>query len=1718
MKIAFSRKALLFVVLLFGSIGAFAQTKGLIYQASTSATIRAVLDPNGDGYTSKTNTGFSGTNDYGSTHSELSLVSLPVLSGETSGDVVTGGTGGHTDLCSNSGTQSVAVAVTTVNGVQYLVARFRIGRASTASKGYSLLIDSDATFGTFLTSNNPGYDREVILETGNPGSVKIYSHTASGTTTLATYSAAEYSQRSAAATTNDSDADYFYDFCVPLSAVNASGFIRITAATITSAQSGIGGTVSDFNGINDAAYSNPFQAMKDIIYSFPSTVRFTDIVDGYTFPALVSTPPVITSTVSTISTTISGTSTEANGTSVQVFKNGSALGSAVSVSANAWTLNSGVSGLVAGDIITAKATATGKGQSSASNSVEVTSQTCFTPAPVVTDPRPGGGGQNLTGTWRYADGSFPAAGTVLLKLYQQTADNTFLLISTTAQYVAADGTFTFNTGLTNTDYNNYSLVLTATVSSCESTKSNVSKKTNGSVNTIGAVSATPTMVTSQIIASTSIARSVQVTNTDANAANLLLYINGNQVAITASTVASGSTHTFNYTGFIEGDIVTARAQVPSSTTSYWLSAPSSSVTVTADASTSSTPVITGSYFSGSGKTVSGYCNENAGTTIYLYKAGSTLLGTTTVNAYGGWSITGLTLAASDVLTAKADATGKLLSAASTGVTVSTSAPSAPTITTASIIVGVTSSVAGTGGSGTVVLYAGGEEIGSVASAGAWSISPAAAAMYKGARITARNRDANGLTSAESNAVTVSGINSFSVTATGGGNIGTQTAGTAFNVAITALDAGPVTFTTYTSSNTIFSASTISSGSTTSNFTAGVLASHSITLTTAGTYTLQTLNASDPTVVGTSNSFTVNPAAANKLRVNTQPSVQNNVNSSFGTQPIVHITDTYNNLRSADGGSDVTATILSGTSGAVLSGTTTRSVTAGVATFDDLKIDKPGEYILRFTSSAGLTQVDSDPIYVGRVWRGSNSNDYNTSGNWSNSTIPSTDDDIAFAQTPTNDLYLDADRVITNYYNYSTNTKKLIVNGKKLTIKGSINHGTNSIDASLTNSEVEFGGSSAQAIAANTFVSNSAYKIKINNSAGVALNGALAITGELAPSAGVFATNNNLTLKSTSVTNTAVVSAGSTSGGYITGEVTVERFIPARRAYRLITSPVTTSGSSLKPYIRDNWQEGTNNTAAGIVNNQNPNPGYGTHISGVPGSAAGFDVTASTNNSLFIWNAGTQGWNAVANTNATTITAGSTYRLMIRGDRSIDYSTNTPTPTNTILRTTGTLAQGNQNAVSLSSTLNAWNLIGNPYQSQVDMSTVTKSNLKTFYYVWDPQRGTRGAWVTFDFTTGTSDNGSAVNKYAQPGQSFFMQTLAAGAASITFNESHKDNSSAFTAVHRTGSSFTKLFVSLNYTDTLAVNGRSADGFMVAFDPSFSNSNTDDIPKLSNMDENFSIQRSGELLAHEKRVMPVVNDSIQIYINQYTSQQYTIRLQWENPVAGAVAAFLVDTYTNVEYPISASGHTDVNFTINTSVAATTNPKRFVIVFKNTGPLPVSGIEIAAVKGNNSVQVKWTALNEQKIKQYEVEESADGVSFTKGATVAALNNTAVAQYQWLDQLVQQGANYYRVKAIGEDGQYRYTAVVKVQMNGSAAQAVVSPNPATNHQLQLQLNDFTQGKLQLTVTDALGRSYLSQAIQHNGNSSSHLLKLPQQMTAGVYFIRIAAANLVETISFQVK
>ena len=1599
------------------------QTPGLIYKPASTALGRSVLDPNSDGFSSLTTSGFSGT-DYG-LNSELKMIPLPAVSGEPVDDLSTGSNGGHTDIASigNNSNQSCYVMYKNVNGTNYLILRFRIGGASTAPKGYSFLMDTDGVFGTVGTNGNPGFDKEVVLQTGSGGVVAVYTHTNTTTTAGLTFPVDEYSQRSIASSMNSGDADYFYDFFIPYSALGLTTEpVRIAAATITSAGSGISGSKSDFNGINDKLYGNdPLAISKALVLTFPAT-PLNSLVEGYTYASPQSIIPIVNGGIKSSNTSISGTSLEANGTTITIYKNGVSIGT-TTVSNSTWTLT-GVSGLTAGNLITATATASGKTVSSISSAIEVTDiPPCFTPIPRIDFTR--SNNQTLTGTYANVDGASIVANTVRIRLYSQTSSTTnFTEIDLgSINYVSTIGTWTFITTLTNNTFNGTSFVATATYNNCTSAYSDINIRTNGTASQNGIPTATPTITTTSILASATIARSVSVTNTDTTAATLILYRNGYEIARTTSTVAPGASTTFsNFVGYVEGDSIYARAQ--SSTANYWISNISNQVVVTASSTPSSIPTISGTYIAGSGKTVSGTSAEAAGTVIYIYN-GATLLGTTTVTAYGTWSLSGLTLATGSVLTATAKATGKTISPSSTSVTVQASAPAAPTIS-GTYQAGVTS-ITGTGGVGTVTVYVDGSPIGTTAQTGAWTLSGfSSIQLYKGAKITATNTS-SGIESILSNQVVVTGVNSFLITNTTDGAIATQTAGTAFNIKIAAKDGltgTGTTVTTFTSAVVLSSSSNIASGGgKTSNFSGGIVNPQNLNLTSAGSKTITVVSVDDPTAFGTAN-VTIIPAGTGKFTLSAPSDITAGTRAAY----TVIRSDLYDNLvtsgaqtvylfangttglfyNAATDGSIITSvTITDGQSAASFWFTATLATNYSITTSDATPANG-ATGILDATDSIGVTSGAASKYLVTTSSTSVNqgttvtvtaqlvdvyNNPVTTSGltvNWSSINGGSFSGSTSTTNTSgiATITYTVSSTIGTTHVVTATTSSPSSYTGQSPTITVTPAPPTiTSFSPSTTcpGGTVTITGTNLTLVTSVSFSGISATSFSI-----VDANTITAVVGFVSTSGNVSVTNSGGTANSVGVftfnsttwngslwnngnptgSNGIIFSSNYTIGSDLTGcalQVTNNAAVTVSPSFDVTLSGaiVVDTGSSFTLNSNSNLIQTSNALNSGniIVKRETSllkRLDYALWSSPVVGqNLLNFSPETLTNR-FYTYNSGTDQYNAIASPSSTNFSIGTGYLIRLP---------NTHPTTPTLFSGTFT-GVPNNGPVTLTVTSNKYIAIGNPYPSTIVAdSFITTNNLVEPLYFWRKTNNSANpSYATYTRAGGTGTTSANLgglsntvpNGTIQVGQGFIVKSVS---TSLTFSNSMRngDNANQFLRTNLNE----KNRIWLNLTDTNGYFCQTMFGYMSdatqGVDPTIDGLYINDVQTaLTSIinNEEFAIQGKG---------LPFVDsDSVQLGFKTTTAGAYTISIDhFDGLFSSGQNIFIKDNLTNTIHDLRTS-----DYTFLTEIGVFNS--RFQIVYVNStlnNTLPQFNANTVIVyKNNQKIVVNTSSFLMSNVKLYD------------------------------------------------------------------------------------------------------------------------------------------------------
>ena len=726
--------------------------------------------------------------------------------------------------------------------------------------------------------------------------------------------------------------------------------------------------------------------------------------------------------------------------------------------------------------------------------------------------------------------------------------------------------------------------------------------------------------------------------------------------------------------------------------------------------------------------------------------------------------------------------------------------------------------------------------------------------------------------------------------------------------------------------------------------------------------------------------------------------------------------------------------------------------------------------------------------LGNVWTGNVDSNFSNSNNWCLATIPSN----ATIQSSDSNRYpvLGADITLNNiniaagtYFNIGSNTLTITgsITGNGY-IKGAAN--SNIIISSSQNNVLNF-----DTTVVNNIPNNSIHNLTVSNGH-VILGSNLFIYGVLSIPSGTFDANNKLMTFVSNANGTASldkVNDGIHGTIIHDNNIVIQRYHINKRAWLMLTAPLTTYGTNYTGDIKSNWQK------------------Y-TYITGPSSNTAGgLDAGPNNNYSMYTW-LGNTGWTPVSNTagnytlmgNAGGTTADNkAYLFFLRGDRSVTPAQGIAASSEVTIAAQGALQTGTKNFIL--PTVGIYALIGNPYPAPIDLDKFLSENstlattgvgASTIYY-WDPNCSGTGGYTTAFHSPATgwiySGKNSCNNRprMIQSGQAFFV--FKNGLSSVAFNESQKNTDSSNNNLFGTNQVQT-IKVSLSKGNTYI------DGILGLYDNAFSKAVIapgEDAAKFWGNEEGVGIVSNARYLSIEAHPAVSTTDTMFLFLNKMNvGTTYNFDISGIN-IPTNTNGFLVDKYLNKSIALNLSDSSRISFTIDTN-AGSKSASRFMIVLNNNTSLPVDNLTISATKSGNAAIIKWNNSNEGNTNHYELESSNKGKDF-KLIYKASVANNNTGNYSFADPSVNDGIEYYRIKAVEKDGSFRYSKVVFITTHKNSYS--IYPNPATT---EINVHGTTD-KSTLIISDMSGRIVLNKALFNNNNSINVSNLKPGTYTAAI-------------------
>jgi hypothetical protein len=166
-----------------------------------------------------------------------------------------------------------------------------------------------------------------------------------------------------------------------------------------------------------------------------------------------------------------------------------------------------------------------------------------------------------------------------------------------------------------------------------------------------------------------------------------------------------------------------------------------------------------------------------------------------------------------------------------------------------------------------------------------------------------------------------------------------------------------------------------------------------------------------------------------------------------------------------------------------------------------------------------------------------------------------------------------------------------------------------------------------------------------------------------------------------------------------------------------------------------------------------------------------------------------------------------------------------------------------------------------------------------------------------------------------------------------------------------------------------------------------------------------------------------------------------------------------------------------------------------------LPVKILSFTAKNADEFTRLEWSASNENDIRNYTVEKSADGKIWREVQTVTHGSSTTGNIYSVTDMEKNIGNNYYRLKQVNIRGSVSYSRIIQLN-NLNSSQKSVTHNTLVKNTLNFQVYGIAKDEYTVDYYTMTGSKVKQDRLQIHPGINSTSLQFPSQLSPGVYFL----------------
>ncbi len=166
----------------------------------------------------------------------------------------------------------------------------------------------------------------------------------------------------------------------------------------------------------------------------------------------------------------------------------------------------------------------------------------------------------------------------------------------------------------------------------------------------------------------------------------------------------------------------------------------------------------------------------------------------------------------------------------------------------------------------------------------------------------------------------------------------------------------------------------------------------------------------------------------------------------------------------------------------------------------------------------------------------------------------------------------------------------------------------------------------------------------------------------------------------------------------------------------------------------------------------------------------------------------------------------------------------------------------------------------------------------------------------------------------------------------------------------------------------------------------------------------------------------------------------------------------------------------------------------------PIKLSKFDVRPFGGIKASDLRWTSVSEVNAAYFDIERSADGITFSNiGRTKATGNSNLAIDYNYIDRSLPTNRTgeeiyYYRLNMVDLDGTAEYSEVRSVRFDNNDEVIVkMGPNPTSNViSINMSAPSAIDTDAPANVYDAAGRLVTSKKVNTNGVTEIDLSNYP--------------------------